>query len=243
MASASVAGGSFRLGDALGRAWDVWGRLIGPFFLVYVITLVPTVANTLMMNPHDPKAAFGAGFWLSVLVGSVFGLVAQAATVDAAMRVADGGPAAFGQALGRGFGRVLPLLGAWLIAMVLIMLGMVLFVVPGIMVVVAYLVVTQVVVMERLGPWGALKRSARLTKGSRWKLFGFMLLMGLFGGISAGATALGTAALGRLGGAVVQLLVSPTLTLFTVVATTMVYRELVANRDGFGGARLAAVFD
>jgi hypothetical protein len=243
MASTAMAGGSFRLGDALARTSGIWGRLIGPFFLVYVVALLPNVANVLMMNPHDPRSAFGARFAVTLVLGALFGLLAQAATVDAAMRVADGGRVEFGQALARGFGRLPVLLGAGLIAFVLIMLGFMLLVVPGIMVSLAYMMSLQVAVMEPLGPWGSLKRSARLTKGVRWKLLGFAMLLVLIGAVAAGASFLGTLALGRFGGQVLQLLVSPSLTLFTVVATTMVYRDLVASRDGFGGARMAAVFD
>jgi hypothetical protein len=240
---AVVSGGSFRLGDALARAAGIWGQLIGPFFLFYVVALVPNLANVLMQNPHDPKSAFGASFGVTLVLGAFLGLLAQAATVDAAMRVADGGRVEFGQALGRAFGRLPVLLGAGLIAFVLIMVGFMLLVVPGIMVSLAYMMMLQVVVAERLGPWGSLKRSALLTKGVRWKLFGFALLLVLIGVVTAGASFLGTLALGRMGGPVLQLLVSPSLTLFTVVATTMVYRDLVASRDGFGGARMAAVFD
>jgi hypothetical protein len=243
MASGVVAGGSFRLGDALGRAGSVWGQLILPFFLVYVVAMLPSLAASLMVDPHDPKAIFATGYWVPALLGTLLLQVAQMATVDSAMRVADGGHAEFGQALGRTAGRLLPLIGAGIIALVLIMLGLMLLIVPGIMVALAYLVVTQVVVVERLGPWGSLQRSARLTKGFRWKLFGFVLVLMLIYGLEGATSSLGTRVLGRAGATALQLLVGPALTLFTVVATTMVYRGLVAAKDGLGGARMAAVFD
>jgi hypothetical protein len=56
------------------------------------------------------------------------------------------------------------------------MAGMVLLVVPGIIVALMWVLVIQVMIVERLGIVDAFKRSRALTKGHRWALLGLFVL-------------------------------------------------------------------
>jgi len=84
-------------------------------------------------------------------------------------------------------------LGASLLAGLMILVGLVLLIVPGIIVGLMVAFVGYIVIDEKLGPIDAIKRSVALTKGSRFKLFQlalatlllnilgfFALLVGLF---------------------------------------------------------------
>ncbi len=62
--------------------------------------------------------------------------------------------------------------------------GIVLFVFE-ILLVIRLSLTVPAVVLEKLGPWTAVKRSWRLTKGSFWRLFGILLLTGIIVGIAA----------------------------------------------------------
>jgi hypothetical protein len=43
---------------------------------------------------------------------------------------------------------------------------------------------TPACVIELTGPWASLKRSAQLTKGYRWKIFGLLLLLAFVGTVA-----------------------------------------------------------
>lgn len=68
-------------------------------------------------------------------------------------------------------------------------IGLLLFIVPGLVAMVFFMFATILVIDRELGPLAALKESARLTKGNRWPLLGFVILLTLM--FLAGALAFG----------------------------------------------------
>lgn len=66
--------------------------------------------------------------------------------------------------------------GTTLLAGVIILIGLVLLIVPGIIAGIMLMFVGYAVIEEKLGPIDALKKSVALTKGNRWKLFQLALL-------------------------------------------------------------------
>lgn len=66
--------------------------------------------------------------------------------------------------------------GTSLLAGIIILVGLILFIVPGIIAGIMLMFVGYVVIEEKLGPINALKKSIALTKGNRWKLFQLALL-------------------------------------------------------------------
>ena len=56
----------------------------------------------------------------------------------------------------------------------------ILLLVPGLMVAVAWSVAAPALAVERLGPLAALSRSADLTRGNRWRIFGLMAIALVF---------------------------------------------------------------
>lgn len=79
--------------------------------------------------------------------------------------------------------------GATFCAALIIVVGFILLIVPGVIAALALTFVSYVVIEEGLSPIEALKRSAALTKGSRWQLF--VLGLALFGINILGLLALG----------------------------------------------------
>lgn len=78
----------------------------------------------------------------------------------------------------------------------LVMIGLVLFILPGIYLAIRWMFAELLVIDEGMRPMEALKKSAEMTYGHRWKLFGFsavaslVMLLGLVvfvvGGVVAG---------------------------------------------------------
>jgi hypothetical protein len=113
-------------------------------------------------------------------------LVATALT----MAIGDvyvGRPTSAGQALRRSWSILLPVVGTSLLATLLIMLGFIALVVPGIWLVLSYWVSSQVMVLERTFGMAALRRSGELMKGNKGRAFAvglvaFVLMMVVSGG-------------------------------------------------------------
>jgi uncharacterized membrane protein len=68
-------------------------------------------------------------------------------------------------------------LGASILLGLAIGIGIILLIVPGIIFALMYMFATFVVIDRELGPIKALEESSRLTRGHRWKLLGFLLML------------------------------------------------------------------
>ncbi len=65
---------------------------------------------------------------------------------------------------------------ATLFYMILMMIGFILLVIPGIYLMVGFALFNQTAVIEDRGPWDALTRSRELIKGSWWRCLGILFL-------------------------------------------------------------------
>jgi len=121
----------------------------------------------------------------------------------------------------------------------------VLLLIPLLVLFVAWSVAIPAVVVEPLGPWSALARSARLTKGERGRIFVVWLVCLLVWWIF---TALVTAVLDAFGnesgmsGVLVRLFFTAVLGSFPAVVPAVIYHELRESREGIGLDQLASVF-
>tara|TARA_B100000508_G_scaffold60333_1_gene47085 strand:+ start:131502 stop:132077 length:576 start_codon:yes stop_codon:yes gene_type:complete len=100
-----------------------------------------------------------------------------------------------------------------MIKFIFILIGLVLFIVPGIYLIVKWMFAEYLVIEKGMKPMEALRASSEMTKGNRWKLFGFMLLSMLIG--LAGLIVLG-----------VGVLASSSI---VILATIKLYKELQSS--------------
>lgn len=96
-----------------------------------------------------------------------------------------GRPVSFGEAWSRLRSRLLPLLGLTFLYGVLVFLGSLLLIVPGIWLWVLYGLAVPVLVLEPASIRAALRRSRELVRGLWWRIFGIVLLSSLIAGIVA----------------------------------------------------------
>jgi heme/copper-type cytochrome/quinol oxidase subunit 2 len=106
-----------------------------------------------------------------------------------------------------------------------------------------------------LGPTASMGRSAELTKGYRWQIFGVYLLIMIIAAIFLGivgalvAVLFGSpftaAALGRgIGiGTLLWLIVTAIYTAYFNIFVVMIYNDLRAAKEGIDTDQIAAVFD
>jgi len=123
-------------------------------------------------------------------------------------------------------------------------LAALLLIVPGLIVMTMWFVSTPACVVERTGPWTSMKRSAALTKGHRWKVFGLLLLLILLSLIVAGLLQLvlmqaGSTILVLLG----TLLWGALWTAYYSIAVVTTYHDLRVAKEGIDIEQIASVFD
>ncbi len=143
----------FRVWEFIGRGWDVikphWLVLSAMFFIHAAIGCVP------YLGPCAQFIIGGAimvGIWRAVL-----------GTIDG--RKPDVGM------MFQGFDRFGDAFLANLISNILIVLGFVCLIVPGIILAIMWMFTFPVIGETPLGFWEAMRESSRLTEGYRWRLF------------------------------------------------------------------------
>lgn len=225
----------FTVGGALSRALSTLLRRPFVFFGLMLIAIVPAVVLRIMGLDT-----------FSGLVNFVLGLGVQGAVAYTVFRTRRGEYTSLGESLSRGMARVFPLIGAGLLTGILTAIGFVLLIVPGLIVFCSLILSTSVCVVERLGPIDSMKRSAELTKGHRWKIFGlYMLCFLLFFVVIFLGSFLGV--LLAFGSKTVAILLVALLFLcvlsFGSVLVAVVYYDLRAVKDGVTVDSLANAFD
>lgn len=157
---------------------------------------IPTVVfsyyqQTLITGATDTEQAIG------VLVVSLGGAlvsmfcqaIVQGSLVRATIAYANGEKSSFGESIGAGLARALPLIGLSIIVALGVGFGFLLLIVPGVMLYVIWSVATPALVAERIGVFDALGRSRDLTRGARWQVFGVMAILLVATWMFAGAYA------------------------------------------------------
>ena len=186
------------------------------------------------------------------LVGAIAAYVLQAAIVYGAIVDLNGGRASFAECLSTGLRHWF-----WLLLLAIVMtlgeiLGYFLFIVPGLIAATAWIVAVPAQVVEQKGVFDAIGRSAELTRGRRWPIFGLLviyliaasLVQGAVSGFTAGFAGDGAQTVSvALAHMVVQPLVNVATSLIGAAGVASIYYELRSDRDGIAPEALAAVFD
>jgi len=146
-----------------------WRHLIPLAAVFYLLIAFVSVLLTM---------AFG---WVGALLSGLLSLVGvfwlQGALTEAVADLRDGRA---DLSIKQTFARVLPLLGtlflAGLLAVLGIGLGLLLLIVPGLLLLTWWSVITPVIVLERKGVLESFGRSRELVRGHGWTVFGVIIL-------------------------------------------------------------------
>lgn len=183
--------GAMSVGDILDRGLKMLLARLPSYYAINVIVLLPYLLFQLAMpawqtGPMTGRAA--AGIFLSVpllalLLLIILRPIGTAAILHIVAQEFIDQRASMGDAFRFAFHRFGRLLGASLLAGLIIGVGMFLCLVPGILFAIWYVFVGQVVVVEGLKGDRALARSKDLTSGHRMRVFGMFLLFIVIGGV------------------------------------------------------------
>lgn len=230
----------FELSGVIGGAMTAIGR--APLIFVGFAMLTGGVPiGSLFMSEISIDRTWQAELAVFVLASIVylFSLVMMVGTAVDALRDDVRLASVFKRALAVLPGSIVVSLIYW----IAFFIGLGLFIVPGVILACVWMLVLPVIYAERSGPFGALMRSAALTKGVRWHLFLLaviafffvLFVQGLLGGVSL-----------LLGGGIVSMtvyvLASALLGMLPPALVASAYHALVTAKEGAGTSELERVF-
>jgi hypothetical protein len=225
-----------------------------------------------LLNPQntgDPSAAFanlfsplriGLGV-AATLIGIVGNAALQGAVIHGSVSDLSGKRATFNECLTTGLRYFLPLFCIGLIVAICCFFGYLVFVVPGVLLGLAWCMAAPAEVIERTGIFASLSRSADLTRNHRGAIFGLIIIF--FGSVfivQMVINAADTMALGFSGAmttraglpdmrnfiavqSVVAVVLQVVVSSLSAAGLAAIYFELRQAKEGVGVDQLAAVFD
>ena len=183
---------------------------------------------------------------LTIAIVLIEGYLLQAIVTVCVVRHLQAAPVTLGDAISVSFavlGRVI-LVAA--LASILMALGFLLLVIPGIIVAIVLIVAIPVTIVEGLPATDSLRRSRTLTEGNRWSIFGLLLIATITIIIYSGALVVVMGAAGitesKTEEVLLDFLILPGSVLLCVVIA-VIYHQLRRAKDGVDIKTLAAVFD
>jgi hypothetical protein len=228
------------------NAGTIW-RVVAPLaivsqFVVFVATVSATPAGSIVANgvtlvpPGSSVHGLVLAHLLSYVVLVLMSVVSAAAASLVCVEAACGRSHEAGAALRFAFSRLGSLLWLAIVAGILVTVGFVLLVIPGIYLSVAFVAAVPVLVVENLRGGAALTRSRELTKGRWWPTLGVVVIAGvpvavgsvviglilrLNGSVSGAALAAGVA------GFIAQVLLAP----FAIAVSVAIYLDLRGRKE------------
>ena len=247
-ATAPIASRPMRPTEILGAAFGLYRRhwrtllpivaLAAPLAVSMPSTrALPTPGGAYQVVVHHRVVAT-AGSWadtavvvLATLLGVVGLAVLAGAVTRAAVAAAGGEDLGIGRSYRFAVGRVWPLLAVLALSWLLVGIGLLLLVVPGVVIGVQLAVAVPALVAEGLGPGRALARSGSLVRGRWWHSLGTLLLTWLLLGVIVNLVGrAGDVGRGWLEQTVAQGLAITLVTPFAVLVLVLLYLDLRARQ-------------
>lgn len=248
----------FRIGAVIAQSFAVTRKRLAAFWLLGLVTTAPLYAYIYVANESmnfDPVNISPDLLlrWIGLAIGqnaidNTLLFLLSAMIAYGTLQELRGRPSGIGETVSKGLGCLFPLIGVMVLAIVPLYLGLIFFVVPGLILVAMWWVIIPVLIMERPGLFATFGRSRRLTKGNRWRILGLFLMMIL--GQAAITVALGLALDigwddGRPSEAALAAswVIAALYTAFECVISATSYYYLRVETEGLGIDDTAAVFD
>lgn len=245
-----------RAGEVLTAGFEVYGRGWRELLTIAAIVTIPlTIATAFLADwilrtaleiRAQETATVPRSFWtvfaatiITVVIGALVTLLAQAAMTRAVADVVVGREPSVSRSYRAALSRFGPLLGATLLILLGVMAGFFLLVVPGIFLVVRWLVAVPAIVLERRGATDGMRRSWELVRGEGWHAFALLLVVSLLTGVFGELLARlfpPDLLLQAIGGAITQVIVLP----FATSVYTVLWVNLRVAKEQLERATLEA---
>jgi len=244
---------SRQLGDILSTAFDVYKANAAKLIVIVAIVVVPlALIGSLVQNVVFEEKftiegqTIDRNFFAGIVAATITGVLAfvmafvlQAAVVRAGAQAVIGDPVDAEASYRYGFKRLGSVILIALLAGLIIFVGFLLLVIPGIIFAVFLSVAIPALVIENRRGTDALSRSWNLVKGSFWHVLGTFIVAAIITGLIGGL-------IGAIGGrnfflswvftAIGQTITTP----FTALVTVVLYLDLRARQESLSAETLRA---
>ena len=261
MSDLSIGEARFDFGHVVGQTFGLIGRNFFAFITLALVLVgaprfgIMYLQSTLLDERPDLAswAPLAGG-----LVSLVTTYILQGALTRASVDDLSKKGVSIGAALGDGLRYFFPLFIVALLVGLGTLIGLILLVIPGLFLMVRWAVSAPAALIEREGPTHSIGRSAELTEGHRWAIFGLVLLYVVFAYAIGIGLGIALAAMGGLGSTAAGVMtkdmsgyifagatsgVESLMSLVATVGMASLYFELRRVKDGVGVDELAKVFD
>ena len=237
----------FRIGGVLARGLGILFRNFVPFGLMAIVLTSPQWIYRLIASPEAAVDDLGLQVVVT-LVTWLLSFLLIGAVVYGTVSELRGRRAGLGECVARGVALIPTVLGVAILTALAIWLGSILFLVPGVIALVMLWVAIPVAVVERPAVFASLGRSRALTKGSRWRVFGLIALVGLLWMLAVWVVLAISVFSGFGPGTLTVMMVALWIltALFTAlyaVVCAVGYHDLRVSKEGVDAQQIAAVFD
>lgn len=252
MSEAGVQSRNLDFGRVIGVSLGLYVRNFGLFTgLAFLFVYLPEAAFGLLralgvieVEADAWDAFMGAPGELLIL--SLAGLFFQGAVTAGCLEDAAGRRPSLSTCLSAAWRNFWPLFGISFLTNLAVILGLLVFIVPGVLLMVRWLLAPAIQVGEGAGVSRSLELSAKRTKGSRWRVFLLLLLSFLIGGLVLGVAAIPSLVMDLESGSYLWIeslaatpLSSTLLSLLSGVGLAAVYLQFSSG----AGAGVAEVFE
>lgn len=171
--------GRFTVGALISRSWEltngVKGPILGGLAVMYGVSMViVSVITFLIMVVNVDENGLLAN--LFNIVNSVLSMIFTAGIMYMGVLRANGKPVAWRDVFA-GFPLSGQIIVASLLQMVLVMIGFALLILPGIYLMVGYMMTFPLMIDRSMTPWQAMEASRKAIHKVWWKIFGLYLVM------------------------------------------------------------------
>lgn len=166
----------FFMGEAIRFGWDTMKKNI--WFLIVLIIVAGLIENLPGFVGGIVKERFPFISYMLYFSGWLLGFVVQMGLIKVSLNYCDGLKVELDDLLST-FSLLISFLAGSVLYFMIILAGLVLFIIPGFIWGVKYSLFAYFIVDKGMGPLEALKESGKATKGTKWDLFLFGLLLGL----------------------------------------------------------------
>ncbi len=217
------------------------------FLLALIASVIGNIPNMIVGQPAleaDPMAVFSGTFLVAWLLSMLIGLLMFGAMVYMIHSAANNTPVSIGDGINYSVSVFVPLVLCSFLYFIVFTIGLFLLVVPGVILGLSLLFGPYLVIIDKLGPVDALKRSHDLVWGNWWRtlaiftVIGFIffviyMVIGVAAGFSAAASGTSDSS-GMM--MLVQLVIIPLLTAVMIpviyAMSVAVFNDLKLRKEG-----------
>lgn len=249
MATVTAQEAKINIGRVVQRGFQSLARHAISFLVLAVVLVgIPTFLTEYLTSDiaaaGDLSAFRQPQTWLVLLFTILLSSLLQGAVVHAVITDLRGSQTSIAGSLAAALKMILPMLGITILSSIIMGLGLILLIVPGIIAYIMLIVSVPVLMEEKLGVIGSMKRSRELTKGSRGKIFTLLVIFGVVFFVSAvpfGLLTTSTASLSSM--QIINTVFGTVVGLLSAVFLASLYVELRMIKEGGSVQELAAIFE